>query len=66
MFRARKEEQVTAWLVGPEPVSHRRKLATVPLSDRRLGVVVPRFWGWTNIVFDCRKKSSGDNVFGTD
>ena len=66
IFRPRKEEHVTAWLVGPEPVSHRRKLATVPLSDRRLGVVVPRFWGWTNIVFDCRKKPSGDNVFGTD
>jgi hypothetical protein len=29
-------------------------------------VTVPRFWGWTNIVFDCRKNPSGDSVFGTD
>jgi hypothetical protein len=66
MFQPRKEEQATAWLVGPEPVSHRRQLTTVPMRDRRLGVVVPRFWGWTNIVFDCRQGQGGNRVPGTD
>lgn len=53
-FTPKHGEKVTAWLLAPEPVARR-----VPLTIRQHGaqveVSVPRFWGWTNVVFDCRQ-----------
>jgi hypothetical protein len=53
-FKPQSNEQVTAWLLSPEPVSHRVQLEATPVAGGRLEVNVPRFWGWTNVVFDCR------------
>ncbi|HCN07271.1 MAG TPA: hypothetical protein DIT01_05000 [Lentisphaeria bacterium] len=58
----RPGEQVTAWLLAPEPVARRLELETKRMTDSddgagdRVQVTVPRFWGWTNVVFDCRTK----------
>jgi len=52
-FQPRPNETVTAWLLAPEPVARRLQLETKPLRGR-LQVALPRFWGWTNVVFDCR------------
>ena len=53
-FEPEPNEQVTAWLLAPEPVARRVQLETTPVSGGRLEVNVPRFWGWTNVVFDCQ------------
>jgi len=55
-FTPRTNETVTAWLLAPEPVAHREQLETRALSGGRVQVTVPRFWGWTNVVFDCQGK----------
>jgi len=53
-FIPQADEFVTAWLLAPEPVASSTALPTKTLPDGRLQVEVPRFWGWTNVVFDCR------------
>jgi hypothetical protein len=53
-FIPAKGEKVTAWLLAPEPVAQRLPL-TLQRRDGKLEVTVPRFWGWTNIVFDCQQ-----------
>jgi len=55
-FRPQTNETVTAWLVAPEPVAHRLQLETRAAPGGRVEVSVPRFWSWTNVVFDCRRK----------
>ncbi|HEY3415544.1 MAG TPA: hypothetical protein VGM23_01555, partial [Armatimonadota bacterium] len=54
-FAFAKGETVTATLLSAEPVTH-----SAPLTVSRQGsgaqVQVPRFWGWTTVVFDCRKQ----------
>jgi hypothetical protein len=55
-FIPQADEFVTAWLLAPEPVASRTALPIKTLPDGKLHVEVPRFWGWTNVVFDCRAK----------
>jgi hypothetical protein len=55
-FTPARSEQVTAWLVTPEPVATRVELRAKTLADGRLQVAVPKFWGWSNVVFDCGGK----------
>jgi hypothetical protein len=55
-FAPKADETVTAWLLAPEPVPSRTTLPTKALPDGSLQVEVPRFWGWTNVVFDCRSQ----------
>ena len=55
-FAPKANETVTAWLLAPEPVPSRTTLPTKALPDGSLQVEVPRFWGWTNVVFDCRSQ----------
>ncbi len=57
-FMPQADETVAAWLLAPEPVASRTALPTKTLPDGKLQVDVPRFWGWTNIVFDCQIISS--------
>jgi hypothetical protein len=52
-FTPVKGERVTAWLLTPEPVATRVELPTKTLAGGRLQVTIPRFWAWTNVVFDC-------------
>ncbi len=54
-FKPRPGETVTALEVGPEPVSHRVQLQTTR-RDGGIAVKLPNFWGWTNVVFDCREE----------
>lgn len=53
-FTPRSGESVTAWLLTPEPVARREQLVTRTLSGGRVEVTAPRFWMWSNVVFDCR------------
>ena len=55
-FIPKAHETVTASLLAPEPVAHRVQLEARTLSGGRVQVTVPRFWSWTNVVFDCRTK----------
>ena len=55
-FRPQANETVTAWLVAPEPVARRLQLEARAVPGGRVEVTVPRFWGWTNVVFDCQGK----------
>ena len=54
-FKPRAGEIVTALEVGPEPVSHQVQLQTTR-RDGGVAVKLPNFWGWTNVVFDCREE----------
>jgi|GEM_PF-1525183 hypothetical protein len=54
-FKPRAGEIVTALEVGPEPVSHQVQLQTIR-RDGGVAVKLPNFWGWTNVVFDCREE----------
>ncbi len=54
-FTPRSGETVTAALLAPEPVARRVKLETRALAGGGVEVTVPRFWGWTNVVFDCMR-----------
>ncbi len=47
-------EKVTARLLAAEPTAHSEPLPTVRTGNA-LQVQVPRFWGWTTVVFDCVK-----------
>ena len=49
-------EKVTACVLTPEPVATRAALPVKALADGRAQVTVPRFWGWSNVVFDCEGK----------
>ena len=53
-FTPRAGEDVTAWLLAPEPGPHPQELAVTRLSGRGLKVEIPRFWLWSNVVFDCK------------
>ncbi len=46
-------EKVTAFVLAPEPEAQMISTATVQ-PDGVVAVAVPRFWGWSNVVFDCR------------
>ena len=58
-FTPRKGENVTAWLLAPEPEARRERLAVAKLRGGDLQVVLPRFWVWSNVLFDC-KATKGD------
>ncbi len=53
-FTPRAGESVTAWLLAPEPEARREKLAVTRQPGGGLQVVLPRFWVWSNVVFDCK------------
>ncbi|MDD5706709.1 MAG: hypothetical protein PHR35_12365 [Kiritimatiellae bacterium] len=55
-FAPTPKETVSAWLLTPEPVARRMELPLTRNGDR-VSVTVPRFWGWTTVVFDCENKS---------
>ena len=49
-------ERVTAWLLSPEPVATRVALPAKTAADGQIEVSVPRFWGWVNVIFDCKQR----------
>ena len=55
-FAPVKAEKVTAWLLSPEPVATRVLLPITTTTDGRLQATVPRFWGWVNVIFDCKRR----------
>ncbi len=55
-FTPAEGETVTACVLTPEPVATRVALPIKTLGDGRAQVTVPRFWGWSNVVFDCGGK----------
>ncbi len=55
-FTLAEGETVTACVLTPEPVATRAALPIKTLGDGRAQVTVPRFWGWSNVVFDCEGK----------
>ncbi len=55
-FTPAEGETVTACVLTPEPVATRAALPIKTLGDGRAQVTVPRFWGWSNVVFDCGGK----------
>ncbi len=50
-FKPPANAPVKAWLLAPEPVARRVALATRKTA-RGVEVDVPRFWGWSNVVFE--------------
>ncbi|MHB9026659.1 MAG: HAD domain-containing protein [Armatimonadota bacterium] len=55
-FTPKPGEQVTAWLLAPEPVARRVALPMKTTPEGAVQVTVPQFWGWTNVLFDCEGK----------
>ena len=53
-YTPRPGEKVTAFVLAPEPVAQRITSTAQVQADGSITVTVPRFWGWSNVVFDCR------------